>query len=262
MATLTVAATEYPDASPPAVRLDITASGTPTVTEVTATRTDVTGKSYPVRTSDGDPLPVSGGVAVLWDYEAPYGTTSTYSVAASGATTVTDTALLDVTAVWLVHPGVPSRSMAVFVTELGELTRAVDRGLFAVIGRNDPIAVTGGARGTASGMLGLRTKTDAERNALNLLLDDGATLLLNLPPTGWGMDPCYISVGDVSVARTIEYAPHPWREWSLPYQVVYRPAGGSQSLRTWETIAAEYPGTWADVAATGLTWADLSNPIT
>lgn len=264
MATLAVTATAYPALSPPRVRLDITASGTPAVPSVTVSRADVSGRSYPVRTSDGGPLPLSGGVGVLWDYEIPYGTTSTYAVAASGVATVTTTALLDVADVWLVHPGVPALSVRVpVVSEIGDLSRPVDRGLFSVVGRSDPIVVGGGARSSAAGTLAVRTRTDAERHALDLLLDDGSALLLNLPVTlGWGMETAYISVGDVTAARTVEYAPQPYREWTLPYQVVTRPAGGSQSERTWATVAAEYPGTWADVAATGMTWAELANPVT
>lgn len=263
MATLTITATEFPDASPPAVRLDVTASGTPTVTEATVTRTDPDGRTYPVRTSTGGLLAVSGGVATVWDYEKlTYGTQSTYEVSADGATSDTATASLNgVEDVWLINPGFPARSVRLLVTEIGDITRPADRGVFAILGRQDPIAVTGGARPTGSGAIGVRTKTDAERKALDLLLSDGATLLLNLPSSGWGMESCYVSVGDVTVARTIEYAPWPWREWSLPFQVVGRPAGGSQALRTWATVAVEYP-TWADVAATGLTWAEIANPIT
>lgn len=262
MATLTVTATEHPETTPPSVRLDITASGTPTVTSATVFRTDVGGRTYPVRTSDGGALPVSGGVATLWDYEIPYGTTSVYSVAATGATTVTDTALLNVTSPWLVHPGVPSRSRPISVAEFGEVVRTADRGVFAVIGRSDPIAISGGARNAGAGVLEVWTDTDSERVALELLLSDSTPLLLNMPASlSWGVESCYVSIGDVTAARPVVYAGQPRRDWSLPYQIVSRPAGGSQSLRTWATVATEY-ATWADVAATGLTWAELSNPVT
>lgn len=267
MATLTLTATSQPTGSPPRVRLDVTASGTPTVTSVTVTRTDVSGKTYPVRTSDGGALPVSGGVATAYDYEIPYGTTSTYSVAATGATTVTASATVDVASVWLVHVGVPALSMALpVISEIRELTRPLDRGLFPVIGRPDPIAITGGARSTPAGVLGVRTKTDAQRTALDLLIDDGSTLLLNLPASlGWGMSTCYVSIGDVTTARTVDFAGQPWREWTLPYQVVGRPAGGSQALVTWQTVYDSYgsPSWTALYAAAGNpTWAQLANPTT
>lgn len=261
-ATLTVTATEHPETSPPSVRLDVTATGTPTVTEVLVARTDVTGHTYPVRTSDGDLLPLSGGVATLWDYEAPYGTTSTYQVSATGATSGTDTALLDVSSVWLVHAGVPGQSMPIAVHTVPDLTRAVEQGVFRVIGRRDPVVVSGGARILPSGTLGVLTSTAAERRALDLLLDDASPLLLNVPDSkGWELGPCYISVGDVTETRVSRFAGEPLRVWQLPFQVVGRPSGGSQALRTWATVAAEYP-TWADLAATGLTWAELANPIT
>lgn len=262
MATLTVTATEHPETTPPSVRLDVTATGTPTITSVTLSRTDPSGRAYPVRTSDGGPLVLSGGVATVWDYEIPYGTTSTYQASATGATSGTDTALLSVSDVWLVHPGVPSRSMAVSVADFGEVVGAADRGVFAVIGRSDPVVISGGARNSDAGVLELWTDTDPERVALKQLLSDSATLLLNVPASlGWGVDTCYISIGDVTATRPVVYAAQPRRDWSLPYQVVARPSGGSQALRTWATVAGEY-ATWADLAATGLTWAEVANPIT
>jgi hypothetical protein len=259
VATLTIAATEHPETSPPSVRLDITASGTPTVTSATVTRTDVNGRTYPVRTSDGGALPVSGGVATLWDYEIPYGTTSTYSVSATGATTVTDTALLNVTVPWLVHPGVPALSVPVTVQSAPDLTRPAEQGMFRVIGRRDPVVVSGGARSLPSGTLGLLTRTAAERAALDLLLDEASPLLLNTPDS-WELGPAYISVGDVAETRVSRIPSEPYRVWRLDFQVVGRPAGGSQALRTWETVAAEY-ATWSAIPA-GTTWAQLANPVT
>lgn len=267
MATLTLTATPHPELSPPAVRLDVTATGSPTVTSVTVTRTDQSGKTYPVRTSDGGPLVVSGGSATVWDPEIPYGLTSTYSVSATGATTVTASASLDVAVPWFVHVSVPALSMPLpVVSEIGELSRPIDRGVFQIIGRADPILITGGARSTPAGRLSVRTTTDAQRTALDLLLDDGSALLLNVPASlNWGMSTCYIAIGDVTTARTVDFAEQPWREWTLPYQVVGRPAGGSQSLVTHQTVYDSYGGlSWsAQYAAAGSpTWAQLANPIT
>lgn len=267
MATLTLTATAYPNSSPPGVRLDVAASGSPTVTSVTVTRTDASGKTYPVRTSDGGPLVISGGIATVFDPEIPYGSTSTYAVSATGATTVTASASVDVAQVWLVHPGVPALSMPLpVISDFGELNRPIDRGVFQVIGRPDPIIVTGGARSTPAGVLGVRTKTDAQRLALDLLLDDGSALLLNLPATlGWGMSTCYVAIGDVTTARTVDFAGQPWREWTLPYQVVGRPAGGSQALVTHQTVYDSHGApTWTQLyaAAGSPTWAQLANPIT
>lgn len=262
MATLGLTATPQPTSTPPGVRLDVTASGTPTVTSVTVMRTDTGGRAYPVRTSDGGPLPLSGGVATIFDYEIPYGQTATYSVAATGVTTANATALLDVSAIWLVHVGVPAVSVPLFVSEFGELVRPSNQGVFDIIGRKDPVVVSGGARGSAAGTLSLRTKTDSERVALDQLLDDATGLFLNVPAgLRWGVESCYIAVGDVTAERTVEWAEHPYREWRLPYRVVGRPAGGSQASRTYATVAGEY-ATYAAIAATGKTYAELANPIT
>lgn len=268
MATLTVTATEHPELSPPSVRLDVTATGTPTVTSVTVTRTDVSGRAYPVRTSDGGPLPVSGGVATVWDPEIPYGTTSTYEVAATGATSDTDTALLDVAVPWLVHPGVPSRSMpAEFrIDTNAEEELGLEQGVFPILGSSTAVIVTGSLRQEPVSELIVGTETPAEEAAMRLLLSDGATLLLNVPPSAAvGMSTAYISVGSARVRRPSNVGSDPLRDFVLPYRTALRPSGGSQALRTWAVVNTQYGSpTWAALytAAGSPTWAELSNPIT
>lgn len=264
MATLSLTATAQPSSNPPGVRLDVSASGTPAVTSVTITRTDVSGRTYPVRTSDGGALPVSGGVATIFDYEMPYGTTSTYSAAAAGVSTVTTAASIAVDVPWLVHPGVPSRSMPVDFRAgtNDEEQLAVEEGVFPILGSAFAVTVSGGARQAASSELLVRTKTPVEEAAMRLLLSDGSPLLLNVPPlSGTGLSSCYMSVGAVVVRRRSNLGSDQRRIFALPYRVVGRPAGGSQAQRTHAVVDAEYP-TYANVKASGLTYAELSNPIT
>jgi hypothetical protein len=51
----------------------------------------------------------------------------------------------------------------------------------------------------------------------------------------------------------------PLWDFELPYQVVGRPAGGTQAAITWTTVAGQY-GSWADVAASVHSWAELVAP--
>jgi hypothetical protein len=258
---LSMVATPEPDYSPPRVRIDITDTRTVPVTSLTITRQDADGRSYPVRTSDGGPLAVSGGVATVWDYEVPFGTTVTYSTDVTGGPTV-DT-ILDPPDVWLVHPGVPSLSVPLLVTTLPTRTRSTGRTLYQILGREDPIPVSSGARATAAAAMGVRTVTEAQRQALDLLCDDDAVLLLNIPPAKrWGWASCYISIGDITETRTVNYGRFPYREWQLPIQEVARPGGGTQAAITWNTVAAQY-ATWQDIVDAGITsWAELAAPTT
>lgn len=258
MATITLTATPEPDSIPPRVRLDVTATGTPAVTSVTILRLDPTGRTNPVRTADDGPLALSGS-ALVYDYEVPYGATVTYSIAQAN-NPVTDT-LLDVRDVWLIHPGVPGRSVRLpQVAAVDTLARPVEQGVFQVVGRPRPIVVTGGARAAASSKLRVRTFTDDERVALGGLLDDASPLLLNIP-TGkaWGLSTDYIAVADTDEAREAPWGRFTRRLWDLPFQIVDRPAGGTQSGLTWADIAARYTS-WADLANKVPTWADLADP--
>lgn len=256
--TVTLTATPEPDYTQPRIRLDVNDEAVTPITSVTITRQDASGRTATVRTSDGGPLTVSGGVAIVWDYEAPFGEPVTYSTDVTGGPTATTQ--LNVPDVWLIDPGVPSRSMAVpVVVDLGERTRMVNQGVFQILGRSTPIVVTGGPRSAPGGTLTVRTETSAQREALIQLLSGANPLFLNVPPdTQWGVDSCYIAIGDATESRTLDYGPFPWREWSLPYQVIARPGGGTQSAVTWAVVGAQY--TWGELAATGLTWAELVAP--
>jgi hypothetical protein len=271
---LRIVATPEPDFFPPRIRLDITDTRTTPATELTITRLDPDGRYRPVRTDDDGPLPLSGGVATLYDYEPKgFGVQVTYSTDVPGGPTVTTS--LDADGIWLVHRGVPSRSVRVdAVSKIGPRTREVQQGKFVILERNDPIVVTGGARSTPAGMIGVRTDTDAQRRAMDLLLDDASPVLLNLPPgRGWGFDPCYLALGTTDEDRPVRYGPVPLREWTLPYQVIGRPVGGIRAAVTWDDIATEgaddytaAPGsqymTWQEIADAGLTWAQLAAPTT
>lgn len=266
MATLSLTATALPNSTPPMVRLDVTASGTPTVTSVTISRRDVSGVVSAVRTSDGGPLPVSGGTATVYDAEIPYGQTATYTVSATGTADATATAILPVEDVWLVHVGVPALSTPVEfrIGTNDEETWDVDQGVFPILGRDTPIVISGGARQAPVSSLIVGTDTPAKAQAMKDLLADGSALLLNVPPlSGLGLATCYISVGAVRYRRPVNIGSDPHRDLELPYRVVSRPAGGSQALVTWQSNYDSYGSpTWAQlyVAAGSPTWNQLANP--
>jgi hypothetical protein len=251
---LTLVATPQPGNAPPRVRLDIAGGTGP----VTVWRLDPDGRQRRVRTADDGPQPLTSGAATLYDPEAPYGQRVSYSTDAPGSPAVTVT--LDVADVWLIHPGVPSRSVRLpVVTDLGEETEPTQAGAHQVLQRAKPVVINGGPRTAVASTLGIRTHTDAERLALRLLLADGAPLLLNVPTSlGWGVEAGYIAAGELRRARTLEFGYFPWREWSLPYQVVDRPTGGTRIGLPWSDVGAQY--TWATLAAAVDSWAELAAP--
>lgn len=265
MATLTVTATVELSNVPPRVRLDVVDSGTPSITAAIVTRLDPSGEAVALRTEDGGPLTLttsgSTRVGTLFDYEMPYGQAVTYSTMqdpsnASAAVTV------DEARVWLIHPGIPSRSVPIELMRgsFDDEEEDVDAGVFFPQGRRNAVVFTDGKRKAPSGTLIVSTDSSVERLALQSLLSDAFPLLLNVPPSvGIDVDTAYVHIGRLRRARPSDVGMELLRNWVLPFQVVEMPAGGSQSQWTWATLQAASP-TWADVLANYPTWADVQAP--
>lgn len=260
--------TPEPLNSPPRVRLDVTLPAGGVGVSVYVTRVGSDGRTVPVRTAD--PAVMTGSAWVGYDYEAPYGALQTYSASVvydlSGTPTTdvaTDTATVDVTDVWLIHPGVPDLSMRLDrIKAFGDRIKPVARGVFEPFGRSLPIIVTDGKRKAVQSQLVFRTRTLDETAALVALTADAATLLLIVPESlEWGIGAEYISLGDLPVARDSNVAADPDRVVAAPYLVTSRPIGGSQSQRTWADLMAEC-ATWQDVMDMYPTWLDVLAPTT
>lgn len=256
---LAITATPEPDQNPPRVRIDITDTRATPATAVTVTRIDPDGSRVTVRTPDGLPFGLtlvgSSRVGVLYDYEPTYEQQVTYTLE-ENPTAISPTTL-DVADPWLVHPGVPSRSIRLRVVDLPTLSRPVQRGVFYPLGRGEAVVNTDGRRKAPAGTLTVRTDTDPDRTAMNNILDDTQTLLLNVPASKrWGIGSMYVAVGDVDEDRYASWGKHPSRLWKLPFVQVARPAGGSQAQWNLAAVDAGY-ATLAAVRAAFPTLADL-----
>lgn len=124
---------------------------------------------------------------------------------------------------WLSHPGLRA-AMIVNVAREPEQTRAIARGVFPVLGRSRPIAVSGSRRQAPSATLEVTTLDFAERDRLLDMLEDGAALLLRAPANlGHGPGE-WLSIGDVTIKSLGHGAWDGPRTFTLPYQVVDAPA--------------------------------------
>lgn len=126
--------------------------------------------------------------------------------------------------VWLSHPTIGA-PVPVIVEKEPEVAAAIDRGVFKVLGRKYPVAVTAGPRRAVSGTYEVATFSFAERDALNAMLDDGSPLLLRMPANlGHGPGE-WLSIADTSVGvvghTALEHRP---RHFTLPFQIVAPPA--------------------------------------
>lgn len=257
--TFTLTATAEPAATPPRVRLDVGQTGTPALTGVNITRTDPDGRIRPVRSADGGPIPVST-TGVAYDYEVRYGASSTWTIAENNAPTATTT--LNVGVPWLVHLGDPTKSVtADFRVGTNESEEwGITQGVFPVLGREEAIVITSGARSAPTSSLIVAVNTPTARAAIRNLLADGSILFLNVPASlGLGMDSAYIAIGTVQPKRRSSIGTDPYWDLELPYQVVARPAGGTRAAIAWTDVSARY-ATWSSVP-TGNTWAQIAAGI-
>lgn len=241
--TVTVTPTVELSNIPARVRLNVSASAGETST--TINRLNADGTQTPVRTYDGNPLALSAGVGLIYDYEMPYGTAVSYTTLESPAA-VSAQVTVAVGAPWLIHPGVPALSMPVTLRTgtLQETNYGTARGVFYPLGRSTPVVQTSGVRHSGSSSLVISTESDDELSALLALASDGGVLYFNPPSrSSHGIDASYISVADVKVSRWSTVASEWGRDVTMPFDVVDRPAGGSQAQRTYVDLLnyATYP---------------------
>jgi hypothetical protein len=241
--TVTITPTVNLASTPPSVSLAVNDS-TGANSSLTVQRMDADGVLRPVRTTDGNPLPmtVSGSTRVgsLVDYEPPYGTSVYYTTTevpsvASASVTVTSSRA------WLVHPGVPSLSLPITIADLSARKRAVSRGVFYPQGRGFAVVQTAGARKAPEYTLSIYTAALSDLNAMLSLLADASALLLNVPATnGWGVGAEYVSIGDVDEGRAVKPLGYSDRVWVLPCTVVDRPSGGTGAAWAMSNIRDGY----------------------
>lgn len=259
MANPTITVTPEPGNLPPRIRIDVLDTGTPAVTAVSISRIDPDGTTVPIRSENGAtfPLTTSGDtrVGTAYDHEVPYGQAVTYVIAENPSQSAVVT--LDVDAVWLIHPGVPSRSMRIRVTDMPKRSRRVKRGVFYPLESPYPVINTDGRRKAPEGVLSVRTETDADRIAMDSILDDAQTLLLNVPPgKQWGVTTMYVAIDTTDEDRFLPWGPHPYRNWTLPYTATRRPSGGAQAQWNLQDVKDGY-ATLGDIKTAFGTLADL-----
>jgi hypothetical protein len=258
--SLAITATALSSNVPPAARVDINDTRSPgQATQLTVMRTNPDGTQTVVRTVDGNPLQLSSGTGTLYDYEMPLGSPVSYTtIEVPGISSLQVT--VSSSLAWLVHPGVPSLSQPIshfLPGSFAKRTATVARGVFHPMGRANAVVFTDGARKGADSSFTILTTSDTQRTAIESLLADASTLLLNIPVAlGYNIKSRYVAIGDVDYGPVVDKVVESWFTMTLPFSTVDRPAGGVQSSRTWSDILAGY-GSWSAVLAQYKTWQDV-----
>lgn len=236
---------------------------------VTIKRVDESGNMHSMRgygrTWDLAPNPYAP--IVVEDYEAPLASRVWYSVQwsdAGGTTkgtrlltqTVDAPVLEDGDYAWFKSPGLPALNTTVLMEAPLTWSREARSSRFNIVGRKNPVHVTGMRAGRTSSITVLIW--DPEANELfNSLLDAGTAALVQAMP-GYGIDGnLYVSIGDIDVEPLDPDAREPGWRWTLAITEVDRPDGGLEgsAASTWQDIldSASYP-TWEELFAAHDSW--------
>lgn len=237
------AITATPDPAFGRIRVEVTGATAPVV--LTASQA---GSTRSVR--GGDPLPANG---VALDYEYLPGRPITYTASdAGGAVSADPLPPPAETASWLIHPFLPFLSAPVRIVD--EIESEWDgRGAeFDVLSRRSPVVVTA-PMGTRHGAVRFAAALGPERDALRLLLANGAVLYLR-------------PACDLIEAGRYLYVRSAAERWTrgrtriieVSYRAVERPPGGLQfdPTRTYADLLAAH-GTYAEVRAAYGTYLDV-----
>jgi hypothetical protein len=168
-------------------------------------------------------------VQTVIDGEAPLDVPLVYEVYApsliGGRARSAPATLASNNATWLTHPAAAAAPVRCAPTLTPTLARKITQGVFAVIGRANPVVVSATVRTAPAGTLTFAVESFADRDTLLGLFADGSALLLR-PPGDYGYGPgMWIALGDVTEDPQGRPAWMPVRELSAPFQVVDPPAG-------------------------------------
>lgn len=253
---MTLTATAEPGSWPPRVRLNV--SGRTSVSQLQVVRVAADRATELVRS----PVKLTGGVGVAHDPEVPFGFPVSYRTVESSGAESSGVVTLDSAAVWLVHPFVPSLSMAVVGSSLtepefareafDERDRPTSSARVLPLNRRKAITQRASTRQPAESRMVVRTWTLEQATAMEQLTDDDSPLLLNVSPDlRWGLPTMWVQLGDAKDRRLGIEGAHEAREWVLPYTVVDRPEGDAAPSWTYDDLSAtlatydDMPRTWS-----------------
>jgi len=260
------------------VMLQISWVDLPSVVYAGVTRIDVDGNETPVRIhtyadSSGWEIQLSGGLAVLYDTEAPLDVSLFYTTTSSEDTataTSTEIVLASSDDLWLKAPLRPWADQrvvldipqepdcvpenAIFFQSMDVETRPARSAGFTVNNRAEPIWVTR-VRASITSSLTLVSRTFTDRDDMIALNSAGDPLLFQ-GPAQYGIPDRYMGVSDYTITRLSADHRKEWRVHGLPHVEVSRPAGLAEGIlgNRWDDLCSE---TFGSAEADGLTWTQV-----
>ena len=141
---------------------------------------------------------------------------------------------------------------------LGDKVRRADANLFDVYGAEMPADIYG-RRKRLDGELRILSRSLDAATAVETLFTAGGPLQLQLPPL-YGWPDAILQPGDLTESYLSPDQRRPYRLWSAPFTLVSLPLGPKQGTTdaNWCAVRDTY-ATFADLTATGLTWAAVAS---
>lgn len=169
-------------------------------------------------------------------------------------------------AAWIIHPSSPSKSIPIDrddmdrtnLETIGQVTQRSTASIHEILGQQKAIHVTTGPRRADELALTLTTETVADRKQIEFLLADETPLLIRIPPS-WDIDftDDFYAVGDVGIARAMQFYGINARVFTLPLRAVESPIVGVENVGwSWAALASEFASWDAELLAFA-SWSDL-----
>lgn len=189
-------------------------------------------------------VPVSGAIA-LDDYEFAPDVTNYYRAVGQTAN-ITPT----LGGVWLKSLARPFLNRQVTVVDYSDVARTSRAGVFDIVGRSFPIAVTD-LHGSRRWTLDVLASTLAEAEDLDLLISTGEVQFVHVP-AGSGVPGGYVALGDTSERRPGRRSVR--RVFSLPFTAVAAPGPDIiPAVGTWQTVVNNYTD-WSALTSDKADW--------
>lgn len=208
----------------------------------------------------GGAVTIDGSDEASWDdYEFVPGVLNYYR-AVAGSDNFGDTITPNPTDVWFKSISRPWLNRAVNVIDYSDIIRPARNGVFEIVGRSYPVAVTD-VRSSRRWTMNVKTETPEDADALEVMLSGGDPLYIQIPGSGIysGIPGGYVVVGDMTRSRFGHFSDR--RYFDLPMTVVAPPGPDVVGTTvTWESLVAEF-GSWTLVLAEFGSWQEVADHI-
>jgi hypothetical protein len=205
----------------------------------------------------GEAVAVTGGAASLDDYEFVPGVANDYRIFDGSLFWQTSiTPVQD--EVWLKSISRPFLNRPVSVVAHEDISRAARNGIFPIVGRSAPVAITD-VRLAREWQMTVKADSVSDADAIELVLAGGDPLFIQVPADERDIPGGYVAVGTMVRRRFGHVSQRRW--FDLPCTTIAPPGPGVVgATATWEALVAAYDN-WSDVLSAFGSWAAVAEYV-